>query len=544
MPSVGKGVRPAETRNAEMDFAIPDRLNAATLFVDGNVRAGRGQQVAVIDANQGTHATYADVLAAVNRTGNALLARGVRQEERVMILLPDCPEFVFTFFGAMKIGAVPVPVNTLLTPPEYAYLLNDCRARVLVVSREQRPAIDAVRSDVRHLEHVLEVGAASAGHDGLHAALAQGSRELTPADTSKDDAALWLYSSGTTGFPKGTVHLHHDLLVCAAATGRGVLALTATDRTFSVARLFFAYGLGNALYFPFSVGASTILWRGKPDPATCFDIVSRYRPTVFYGVPTAYAAMLTVIDAGTPVDMSSVRLCSSAGEPLAASLYERWKARFGIDILDGIGSTEMLHTFISNRPGRVRPGSSGELVPGYEARIVGGDGADLPAGEVGDLLVKGDSAFAYYWNRHEQTKATIQGEWIRTGDKYSRDADGYFWYKGRSDDMLKAGGYWVSPAEVESTLAAHPAVLECGVVGREDDERLVKPVAFVVLRPGHSGDRALVEELQAFVKARLAPYKFPRWIEFVPDLPRTATGKLQRYKLRELANPHRSSASV
>jgi benzoate-CoA ligase len=527
-----------------MDFALPDRLNAATVFVDANVSAGRGPQTAVIDADEGTHATYVDVLAGVNRTGHALRARGVRQEERVLILLPDCPEFVYTFFGAMKIGAVPVPVNTLLKPHDYAYLLNDCRARVLVVSREQRPAIDAIRSDLRHLEHILEVGVGSTGEDAFHAVIADASLELTPADTSKDDPALWLYSSGTTGFPKGTVHLHHDLLVCAEASGRGVLGLTSTDRTFSVARLYFAYGLGNALYFPFYVGASTILSRGKPDAATCFDIARRYRPTVFYAVPTAYAAMLAALDAGPTVDLASVRLCGSAGEPLAASLYERWKARFGVEILDGIGSTEMLHTFISNRPGRARPGSSGELVPGYEARIVGSDGRDLPDGEIGDLLVKGDSAFAHYWNRHEQTKATIQGEWVRTGDKYSRDADGYFWYQGRSDDMLKAGGYWVSPAEVENVLAAHPAVLECGVVGREDDQRLVTPMAFVVLRTGGRGDAALVEELQSFVKARLAPYKFPRWIEFVPDLPRTATGKLQRFKLRELANRHRSAASV
>jgi benzoate-CoA ligase len=527
-----------------MDVAIPERLNAVTVFVDGNVTAGRGGATAVIDADTGTSATYADVLAAVNRTGHALRAKGVRQEERVMILLPDCPEFVYTFFGAMKIGAVPVPVNTLLKPHDYAYLLDDCRARVLVISRELRPAIDAMRSELRHLEHILEVGAATAGDDFL-AATAQHKPELTPADTSKDDAALWLYSSGTTGFPKGTVHLHHDLLVCAEASGRGVLGLTSADRTFSVARLFFAYGLGNALYFPFYVGASTILCRGKPDPATCFHIVTRYRPTIFYAVPTAYAAMLSALEAGAAVDFSSARLCSSAGEPLAASLYERWKDRFGIEILDGIGSTEMLHTFISNRPGRVRQGSSGELVPGYGACIVGADGRELPSGEIGDLLVKGDSAFAYYWNKHEQTKATLQGEWVRTGDKYSRDADGYFWYQGRSDDMLKAGGYWVSPAEVESTLAAHPAVLECGVVGREDNERLVKPMAFVVLRQGrHSGDAALVEELQAFVKARLAPYKSPRWIEFVADLPRTATGKLQRFKLRELANRHRSAASV
>jgi benzoate-CoA ligase family protein len=312
--------------------------------------------------------------------------------------------------------------------------------------------------------------------------------------------------------------------------------MTAHDRTFSIAKLFFAYGLGNALYFPFSVGASTVLFPDKPDARRVFEIVRRHRPTIFYAVPTAYSAMLAEMDAGTPCDFSSVRLCSSAGEPLASSLYDRWLARTGIEILDGIGSTEMLHTFIANRPGRVRPGSSGELVPGYDARIVDAGERDVPDGEIGDLLIKGESACSCYWNKQEQTRKTMIGEWLRTGDKYCRDRDGYFWYQGRSDDMLKCGGFWVSPAEVEAAIVTHPAVLECAVVGCEDEDRLVKPTAFVVLKNGHTASSDLADALKGHVKSRLAPYKCPRRIEFVGELPKTATGKIQRYKLRGVLN--------
>jgi benzoate-CoA ligase len=302
-----------------------------------------------------------------------------------------------------------------------------------------------------------------------------------------------------------------------------------------VAKLFFAYGLGNALYFPFFVGASTVLLPDKPEPERVFDVVRRHRPTVFYAVPTAYAAMLAAMDAGAAFDFTGVRLASSAGEPLAASLYERWRARTGVELLDGIGSTEVLHTFIANRPGRVRPGSSGELVPGYEARIVDGAGCEVPAGGIGDLLIKGDSTCACYWNKQDQTRQTIVGEWIRTGDKYSRDEDGYFWYQGRSDDMIKAGGYWVSPTEVEAAIVSHPAVLECAVVGCADDTRLTKPMAFVVLHSGHNGSPDLAAELQRHARKQLAPYKYPRWVQFVTELPKTATGKIQRYKLRASA---------
>jgi benzoate-CoA ligase family protein len=500
-------------------------MNAAVEFVDANITAGRDASVAVIDAARDRVLTYATIYANVNRMGQALRRVGVRPEERVMILLPDCPEFVYAFFGAIKIGAIAVPVNTLLTPADYEYLLTDSRSRVLVVHERLR---DRIPVSPKYLENILVVD------DTFAHVLDREPDHLEAEDMSQDAAAFWLYSSGTTGFPKGAVHLQHDMHTCAESFGHGVLGMTSRDRTFSVAKLFFAYGLGNALYFPFSVGGSTILLPEKPDPRRIFDVVRRYRPTVFYAVPTAYSAMLAEMDAGTPCDFSSVRLCSSAGEPLAPSLYDRWRAHTSVEILDGIGSTEMLHTFIANRPGRVRAGSSGELVPGYDARIVDGDGRDVAPGEIGDLLIRGESMCSCYWNKQEQTRRTILGEWIRTGDKYSRDADGYFWYQGRSDDMLKCGGYWVSPAEVEAAVVTHPAVLECGVVGFEDEARLVKPVAFVVLKKGETASAELAEALKAHVKTRLAVYKYPRRIEFLTELPKTATGKIQRYKLRAL----------
>jgi benzoate-CoA ligase family protein len=329
------------------------------------------------------------------------------------------------------------------------------------------------------------------------------------------------------------VHLQHDMVICAELFGKGVLGVHQTDRTFSVAKLFFAYGLGNALYFPFSVGATTILWPGTPLPEHVYAVIERYRPTLFYSVPTGYAMMLAY--ERQDVDLSSIRLAVSAGEALPAALYQRFKQRFGIDVIDGIGSTEVLHMFIANRPDAIRPGSSGLVVDGYEARILDDNGAPVPRKEIGNLWVKGDSICAGYWNQHEKTKNTIEGHWIRTGDKYSQDEDGFYWYAGRSDDMLKVGGLWVSPVEVENALAGHPAVLECGVVGREDHDRLIKPAAFVVVRPGAAATPELGAELQQFVRERLAEYKRPRWVEFLPELPKTATGKIQRFRLREMA---------
>lgn len=526
-------------------FEIPDRMNAAEYFVDRNVREGRGDKIAVVDTADGQEYTYSDMLDMVNRFGNALREElDTRLEERVMLLLLDSPAFVAGFFGSIKIGAVPIPTNTLLKSPDYEYLLNDSRARILVIHASLVGEIVPIADQLEYLEHVVIVNAAEANTDGIpdyiqvhdyDELLAGAARELEPVMLSKDDACFWLYSSGTTGFPKGAVHLQHDMLYCAHYYAQGVLDINENDRTFSVAKLFFAYGLGNALYFPFSVGATTVLYPGVPDPRTFFDIIETHRPTIFYCVPTAYAAMLDVDEAPARYDTSSVRVCVSAGEALPPALYERWKELYGVDILDGIGSTEILHIFISNREGKVKPGSSGTLVPGYEAKIVDEEGNLVPTGEIGDLLIKGDSTCAYYWNKHEKTKNTIVGHWIRTGDKYRQDEDGYFHYQGRSDDMIKAGGIWVSPVEVENTLMEHEAVLECGVVGAADAEGLVKPKAFVILREGYDPSDDLTEELTQYVRSRIAKYKYPRSIVFVDELPKTATGKIQRYKLREEA---------
>lgn len=511
---------------------LPERMNAAVDFVDAHVEAGRGEKAAIIDAGDGSTYTFNDVLNGTNRTGNALRNLGVRREERVMLVLFDSPEFVFTFFGAIKIGAVPIPTNTMLKPADYECMLNDSRARVLVISEPLLGQIEPIRANLGGLEHIIVAGRDAGGHLSYRELIDSESAELSPAELGKDDPCFWLYSSGTTGSPKGAVHLQHDMKVASDLYARPTLGITEQDRTFSVAKLFFAYGLGNGLYFPFRVGATAVLYPGRPEPLKVFEIIDRHRPTLFYSVPTSYAGLLTIDDAAERFDTSSIRLCVSAGEALPASLFERWKERFGVEILDGIGSTEILHIFISNRQGRVRPGSTGEIVPGYEARIVDENGREVPVGEIGDLLIKGDSICSCYWNKHEQTKDTIEGHWIRTGDKYSRDEDGYFWHQGRSDDMLKVSGLWVSPVEVEHALIQHPAVLECAVVGVEDADGLVKSKAFVVLKDPSRGGDELAGELQDFAKSKIAGFKYPRSIEFTSELPKTATGKVQRYRLR------------
>lgn len=512
---------------------IPDRFNAAAYFVDRHVAEGRAGKVAFF--HEGGTITYGQLQELVNRVGNALRELGVEMEHRVLLLLLDGPEFVASFFGAIKIGALPIPVNTMMRAQDYLYFLEDSRARVAIVSEPLLAEAGPVLGRATSLKHVVVVGRPGSGQLGFDAWVGRASARLDPADTSKDDAAFWLYSSGSTGFPKGAVHLQHDMLVCSDTYALQVLGITEADRTFAAPKLFFAYGLGVNMYFPMRVGAQGVLHPHRPTPETMFELIDRHRPTLFFGVPTLYAAMLQVKDASRRFDCSSLRLCVSAGEALPPELYKRWTEQFGVELLDGIGTTEILHIFLSNRPGRVKPGSSGVPVPGYEAMIVDDHGAPVPQGEVGNLRIKGDSTMAYYWNKHEKTKACLFGDWIQTGDKYYQDADGYYWYCGRADDMLKVGGIWVSPVEVENTLVGHPAVLEAAVVGWEDTDRLVKPRAYIVLKEGHQASPALEAELKRFVKDKIAPYKYPRWIEFVPDLPKTATGKIQRFKLRQEA---------
>jgi benzoate-CoA ligase family protein len=506
-------------------LGVPETFNAATHFIDRHLAEGRGGKVAIECGDE--RVTYAELAGRVDRFGSALRdVLEVRPEERVVLLLLDTPAFQVAFFGAIKIGAVPIPTNTLWRPPDYRHVLNDSRARVAIVSEELLPKLNAVdRADVPALRHIVVVG------PDFDALLERGSATLDAEPTSRDAPAFWLYSSGSTGAPKGCVHLQHDMVVCAELFAKGILRITERDRCFSVAKLFFAYGLGNAGYFPLAAGATSILMPGPPAAASVYGVIERHRPTIFSSVPTGFAMLLAQPG---DFDLSSLRVAVSAGEALPAALYERFKQRFGVDILDGIGSTEALHMFTSNRVGAIRPGSSGLVVPGYAASVLDESKQPVPIGETGDLWVSGDSICAAYWNQHEKTKATIQGAWIRTGDRYRQDADGFYWHAGRSDDMLKVGGQWVSPIDVENALIAHAAVHECAVVGREDGDGLTKPMAFVVLRAGTEPTMALATELQQFVRAALPEYKRPRWVEFVPDLPRTATGKLQRFKLRSM----------
>jgi benzoate-CoA ligase family protein len=501
---------------------LPREYNAAVDLLDRHVVEGRGARLAIID-DAGRY-TYADVADRAARAASALAALGVQPEQRVALCMVDSVELVAAFLGAIRLGAVPVPLNTLLTTDDYRYLVRDSRARAVIVSDCLREKLEPVAATTAVCPSTL--GGGLGAHRDWSALVSAAAPLGEPAATTPDDVAFWLYSSGSTGKPKGAMHLHGSPIQTAALYARPILGITPDDVVFSAAKLFFAYGLGNALTFPFSVGATAVLLAERPTPAAVMRTLHTREPTIFCGVPTLFAALLA--DPAL-ARTERLRVSTSAGEALPRHVGERWRAAMGTDILDGIGSTEMLHIFLSNRPGDIGYGTTGRPVPGYELELRGDDGHPVADSEEGSLWVRGPTACIGYWNDRARSLATFHGPWTRSGDRYVRDRDGRWTYCGRSDDMLKVGGIWVSPFEVESALAAHDAVLEAAVVGHDDADGLTKPKAFVVLKPGAVATTA---ELQAFVKARLAPYKYPRWIEMVDELPKTATGKIQRYKLR------------
>ena len=542
--------------------------NAVSDFVDAHIAAGRGSKIAFVDPERSL--TYGELQARSIRFANALRDRGIEHEQRIALLLNDTVDYPVAFWGAIRAGCVAIPLNIYLTLPQYAYILADCRARVLVVDASLAETIAPVLEQLARRPVIIVVGGTNAstsswptlgrpstsskaaksqgvdardkrGHDGKSGGVVPHFEDLIAAandkpftaDTLSDEVAFWFYTSGSTGDPKGVKHVHSNLMATAKLFGQGILGITENDVVHSASKLFFAYGLGNALTFPLSVGATAALWPHRPTPEGVFETLKRNRVTIFYGVPSLYTALLAHQGIGKGAGSDRLRLCVSAGEALPAHIGERWREVVGCDVLDGLGSTEMLNTFLSNRPGDIRYGSTGKPVPGYDARIVDEHGSDVGTGEIGELIVRGPSAGEGYWNQREKSRRTFAGEWTHTGDKYRRDAEGYFYYCGRTDDMFKVSGMWVSPFDVEAALVSHEAVLEAAVIGKEDADGLIKPKAFIVLRNGYKADDGLLETLKHHVKDKAGPWKFPRWIEARDALPRTATGKIQRFKLRE-----------
>ncbi len=507
-------------------FHFPPRFNTAVAFIDRHLWEGRRDKPAIATVQETV--TYGMLASHVSRWGNLLLGRGIGAGERLLMVVKDCPEFFYLFWGAVKAGVIPVPVNTLFRGDTYAYLMQDSGCAALAYSPEFADQVESALARVAEPPRVV----LALGDPALRQQFMAAPDDLAPASTSADDDCFWLYSSGSTGTPKGALHRHRDMVITSQRYAVDTLGLVPGDICFSDAKLFFAYGLGNAMSFPLWVGGTAVLSDARPAPENTLALVERFRPTLYFGVPTLYAAQLRSFAGGKP-DFSSVRYCVSAGEALPPEILRRWREVTGKVILDGIGSTEALHIFISNRPGDVKPGSSGRVVPGYRARIVGENGLEVANGVKGRLLISGASIARCYWNKPEQTVAAMVDGWLDTGDTYYRDAYGYHYYCGRSDDMLKVGGIWCSPFEIEAKLIEHPWVVEAAVVGRADSDSLVKPEAFVVLKDAGDRPDGVAGELLALCKRDLAPYKYPRWFNFVTELPKTATGKIQRFKLRQ-----------
>ena len=527
------------TRSASMleDLSQRRPYNAAAEFVDANVARGFGDKVAFTDGRRSL--TYAGLQTNSCRFADAVQKLGLREETRIILLFHDTVDYPIAFWGAIRAGILPIPVNTLLTAEQYAYLFADSRAAATVVAAPLAATVLSIQNRLPCLRSIIVAGASAGERTQLRDVLfledvlgAAEPKQFT-ASTMSDEVAFWMYTSGSTGDPKAVKHVHTSLMATARLMGQGVIGIRSDDVAFSSAKLSFSYGLGNAMTFPMSVGASTVLLPDRPTPDAVLAMLRRHRPTIFSAVPSLYAALLAHPEIGPGGGSDRLRLCISAGEALPANLGERWRQVVGTDVLDGIGSTEMLQTFLSNRPGDVRYGSTGKPVPGYDVKIVDEVGRELPSGEIGELVVRGPSAGEGYWNQRTKSRRTFVGEWTFTGDKYVRDQDGYYYCCGRTDDMFKVNGMWVSPFEVEAALTAHEAVLEAAVIGKEDRDGLMKPKAFIVLKSGYAADDALLETLRVYVKERAGPWKYPRWIDIRPDLPRTATGKLQRFKLRD-----------
>jgi benzoate-CoA ligase family protein len=523
-----------------MSIQFPERFNMADYFLYHNLEEGRADKVCLYFKDQTF--TYGDAARMSNRVGNALREAGVGMEDRVLIVLPDCPEFVWSWFGAALIGAVITMVNPLLPAADYRYYLEYTRARAAIVHESFLDGFAEAAQDASYLRAALVVQNEGAvdpivPHQGRVKFLSFSDTVLSqpdtcrPANTHRDDIAIWLFTSGSTGHPKGAVHLQHDLPYNTEVFAKHTMGVTENDLTISVPKLFFGYATGTNLLFPFSVGGATALFTERSTPEKLFEVIERYRPTILTTVPTMINAMVNAEDARAR-DISSIRFCYSAGEALPIELYHRWQEVFGVEICDGIGSAEMFHIYITNRPGDVKPGTLGRVVKGYEAKIVDAAGHEVPTGAMGTLRIKGDSAALCYWNAHEKSKETFAGDWCTSGDQFHMDKDGYYWYHGRTDDMLKVSGVFVAPAEIENCLLQHEAILECAVIGHDDGDGLVKPKAFVVLRDRYEPDDALADGIKEFVKSRIAIYKYPRWVEFVPALAKNDRGKIDRKLLK------------